>query len=613
VSFLLALAVLAADEPREILCLYDSAEKRSPDVCEIHLYAETVLNYLGLVAAYRNVNEPLPGDEEMKRYRGILTWFSDSRMKKSRAYWKWIARQPAAGRKVVILGNLGATDDVPVDVINDGLRPLGLTYQAKETGNPAVLEIVKKSRMVEFERTVAGELRWFFQLKADPDSEVFLKVRRTDLDDSESDLAVVGPNGGFSYVTVHYDPYVDRDQWRLDPFAFLSKAFGVERLPRPDFTTAAGRRICFVSIDGDGIANRVQPGPKVGRFSGELVRDEFLKKIDLPVTASVIAADLDAHAELAKSIFSLPNVEVGAHGYYHPTIWKEQKLAYPGTFDLRREVIGAVRRIEEVSPKPVKAYLWTGDCMPPPEAVAMCDSLGLANINGSDPGRYQNYEFLANLRSPSLLNGESRQFNARSMSENHFTDLWTHNFFAYRNLLSAFRRTDAPYRVTPIHVYFHFYLVEQPAGEAALREIFDWVLRQEIHPMTASEYVSWLRGFFSTRFEDLGNGSWRVRDYGACRTIRFDATESSIDLARSKNVLGFRRVGTTLYVHLDGADEAILALGTAPSDRPYLMHSNGVWKDGRIVAQTAASATFMTPAGPVEKKGKGHEMEVEFR
>jgi hypothetical protein len=610
------------EERRHVLCLYDSTEERTPRACETHYYVETVLNHLGLLPVYRDVNNPLLADEEMSRFRGVFCWFMDGRLKKGRDYWLWLARQARAGRKVVLFGSLGATTGIPRDIINEGLRPLGLTYHAQETENLAVLKVVHKDPRVEFERTLDRELRWYVHVTADPDHEVLLRVRRTDRPGSESDLVTLGPSGGFAWLPVHYDPRVDRDQWRIDPFRFLSRAFGVERAPRPDLTTAMGRRIFFASIDGDGLGNGVQPGPKVGRLCGEVVRDDFIKAIDLPVTASAIAADLDEYPELvplARSIFELPNVEVAAHGYYHPISWRRKtfpKGREHRPFSLEKEIAGAVRRIGEVTSKPVKIYLWTGACDPPGEAVEQCDRLGIANLNGSDPGRMQNFESLANLRSPTILNEGRVQFNARSMSENHFTDLWTRNFFAYRNVLGTYRRTDSPVRVTPVHVYFHYYLVEQPGGEAALREVYDWVRRQETFPMFASEYVDWVRGFYSARWESVAGPeagrAWKVRDYGACRTVRFDGTREHVDLARSKNVLGYRHFqDTTLYVHLEAGDEAVIALTPEPvPGATYLVEANGFPRDGRIVARSAAAATFMTPAGPVARASSGHELEI---
>jgi hypothetical protein len=343
------------------------------------------------------------------------------------------------------------------------------------------------------------------------------------------------------------------------------------------------------------------------------VRDDFLKRYDLPATASVIAADLDEHADLARSILRLPNVEAAAHGYYHPISWRKQTLAYPGPFSLEREVTGAVKRVEEVVGKPVKTYLWTGDCDPPDEAIAMLDALGVANLNGSDPGRYQNFETLAILRPPTLHRGDRLQFNAQSMSENHFTDLWTRNFFAYRNAVGSYEKTAHPRRITPIHVYYHYYVVEQPAGEAALRTIYDWVQRQEIYPMTASEYVDWVRGFYSARLSRGANGTWTVRNYGACRTLRFDDTGAAVDLRASRNVLGFRREERRLFVHLEAGDEAVIALASDPPRGTYLIDANGDWRGGKISSRAPASATFMTPAGPRTLSSSSHEMAVDLR
>jgi hypothetical protein len=612
----LALCLLgspAGEEKRDVLCLYNSREDRSTRASEIQLYAEVVLNYLGLVATYRDVHDGLPDDAEMERYRGILVWFTEGRVRRTRDCWRWIARQAEAGRKVVLVGNLGATYATPPDVINEGLRPLGLTYRGLEVENPALIEIVRKEPLVEFERTLDRELGWYVCMKAAPPCRVHLRARRRDVPDSESDLVVTGPWGGFAWIHVHYDPRVNRDQWRINPFAFLAEAFGVERIPKMDLATAMGHRIFFASVDGDGLGNRVQPGPKTGRFSGEIVRDDFIRRIDLPITVSVIAADLEEHGELARSILSLPNVEPAAHGYYHPVSWPRRKLSYPGPFSLDLEVTEAVRRIERAAGKPVRAYLWTGDCEVPEEAIARCDALGIAHMNGPDQGRPQNHTSLTNLRAATLRRGSRVQFNHRGGSENQFTDLWTRNFFAYRNVLWSYERTETPYRVTPIHVYFHFYVVEQPGGEAALREIYDWVRRQEIFPMTVSEYVAWVRGFFSARLERIGDRTWRIRNYGACRTVRFDDESAEVDLSRSRNVLGFVRSGSTLYVHLAAAEEAVVALGRAPPGATWLVEANGDWRDGRIVARTAARATFMTPRGRVTLRAEGHEMPVDLR
>lgn len=607
-------------ESREVLCLYDSTERDDVANCEIHLYAEVALNYLGLLATYHDVNAPLPGPEAMRRYRGIVTWFTDRTMKKPLEYWSWLGAQVTAGRKVVIIGELGATTEVPPEFINEALQPMGLTYHGGETDDLSVIEVIEKHPMIEFERSIDRELRGYIRMTARPGSEVFLKARLKNKKDSDTDLLVVTRQGGFSWIGHHYDPRVLRDQWRLDPYVFFAKAFGLDDGPKLDLATAMGRRIFFTSIDGDGMSNRVQPGPKTGRMAGEVVRDDFIKKYDLPVTASVIAGDLEESPDLiplAKSILSLPNVEVAAHGFYHPINWTEKifpagREKHP--FDLEKEVVGAVRAIQGLTPKPVKIYLWTGDCDPPPEAIDMLDRLGIANMNGFRAhGRAQNYEALTNLR-PTMAPRNGRiQYNSRATSENNLTELWSKNFFAVRNLILSYQRSGAPRRIHPIHIYFHYYVVEQPAGEAALQEIYDWALTQQIYPMTAAEYVAWVKGFASGRIERLGPGSWRIRNYGACRTLRFDDRRESVDLSRSSNVVGFRQDGSTLYVHLGPGDEARVTLGRCPADATYVMESNGQWDGRRIEARTAVEATFMTPRGVVRRKGAEHVLEVDLK
>jgi polysaccharide biosynthesis protein PelA len=277
-------------------------------------------------------------------------------------------------------------------------------------------------------------------------------------------------------------------------------------------------------------------------------------------------------------------------------------------------VLGAVKRIAALQPKPVRTYLWTGNCDPPAEALAMCDQIGIANMNGANAGQHKNYESLTNMRSVAQRIGGHLHFNARSQSENNYTALWTRNYYKFRDVIASYELMEKPYRLAPIHLYFHYYLVEQPGGDRALQEIYDWIQAREIYPMTASEYVAWVRGFYAAKVDKVARGTWRVRDYGACRTVRFDDTQRFVDIGRSTNVLGFRRDGNTLYVHLAEGVEAIVALTRSLPKETYLIEANGDWRDGRIVAKAPARATFSTREGPVSVgRGDAHEAEVDIR
>jgi len=144
----------------------------------------------------------------------------------------------------------------------------------------------------------------------------------------------------------------------------------------------------------------------------------------------------------------------------------------------------------------------------------------------------------------------------------------------------------------------------------ALREILEWVRRQEVFPMTASEYVRWVADFQGVRLFREGPGRWKIRDYGACRTLRFDHPASGVDLERSRNVLGFRRDRERLFVHLGPGPEALVVLGDAEPARPYVVDANGFPEQGRITSHSAAAARVWTPRGVEELRSEDRVLEL---
>jgi len=600
VNWLLLLAVLQV-EPREVLCLYDSAESAEPAETRIHRFAEVILNHLGLIARYHDIRKALPETAA----RGILTWFSRDDVPRPAEYWNWIGR---AEIPVVVLGRWGTP---PSDEMNRALARWGLENLGQESWNRALLEPVHVDPLAEFERTIEGELPSYIHIRSSTANRVFLRVRRIDLPESESDLVVLGSWGGFAWDPIHEDSVLDRHQWRIDPFRFFSSAFGVEEVPRPDLTTAMGRRILFVHIDGDGLINPVRAGKYAGRLAGEIVRDEFLRAYDLPATASIIGRHVEGAEALVRSLLDLPNVEVAAHGFDHPIDWRKGTLSYPGTFSLEREIDQAVRTLNQHTSKPVSVYLWSGVRNPDSSALAACERLGLRNLNGGDSfldGFHPSYSHLQPVTVP---RGSFLQFNNRASSENQYTDRWTRNFHAFRNVLTTFERTERPIRILPVNLYYHYYVVDHPAGERALREIYEWLLRQDLFPMTASEYVAWVRGFLQARIEKVGKRTWKVSEYGSCSTIRWDATDEVPDLEKSRNVIGFRKTDERLYVHLGEGREATIVLARELPRTSYLIESNGHWRNGRIESRTAAFARFGTADGERVFRGGEHRLQVD--
>src|SRR5262245_25927146 len=130
--------------------------------------------------------------------------------------------------------------------------------------------------------------------------------------------------------------------------------------------------------------------------------------------------------------------------------------------------------------------------------------------------------------------------------------------------------------------------------------------------MTVSEYDSWVRGFLSGHIERRDERTWSIRNYGACRTVRFDDMPDNVDVANSSNVLGYCHEGSTLYVHLARGEEATIVLG-GPAAGLYLIDANGEWEDSILRAQTGVDAQFMTPGGRIHVRTLDHEAKVDVK
>ena len=216
-----------------------------------------------------------------------------------------------------------------------------------------------------------------------------------------------------------FDPYItftaspDDTLSLFDPFKFLSKIWPADDFPVPDPTTRDGLRAFFSHIDGDGFASL--SNLKRDMTCAAVVRDEILKSYPLPVTVSIVEANTRAvevglevkdkplYEEQAREIFALPNVQAASHSYSHPYSWIKDDPDSVGLYatenlilhgsenyaaiDYEREIAGSTSYIErELLPdgKKVEIMLWSGNCRPPAEALAIVRRMGIENMNGGD-------------------------------------------------------------------------------------------------------------------------------------------------------------------------------------------------------------------------------------
>lgn len=638
-AFLLLFALFspayAEEQPfnRHILALYDSHEDPWPERTLIHEYAEVILNHLGLIVDYHDIAESLPTDDQMNKYRGIISWFQDDNMTYPSQYLKWLRKQIDSGKKAVILGNLGAYSDrlgnyLDYNEVNDALSVFGVSFLHQETDNPFVIDVVyKDAEMVEFERPLDMEITFYSRIQQDTESvKPYLVLQRTDIAESESVVVFTAPAGAVAISPYVY--YLNQEnyktQWRINPFRFFKEGFQLEFAPVPDISTLNGRRIVFSHIDGDGFISASLT--EQGKLCGQVVIDEILKKYYFPVSASAVIGEIviakdkpwihDVEKEIIepfRDMYKLPNIEPAAHGYTHPLHWDKQitAIVIPGysikiseenqnaiedteyeslTMEMgiievsaqemfQKEIIDALEYVNttllDADHPPAKLMFWTGNCMPDPAALQLCEDNNIANINAGDPvfdEEYNSYTFLCAIR---RCRPDVWQFYTAACNENIYTNLWSGPFYGFREVVETFKRTESPVRIKPANIYYHFYSGERHASLEALRTAYDFVIEQQYAPIFTSHYLKIARDWFETDMTVLEpNTGYRITNNGSCRTVRFDECGLFPDFSRSSGVIGYTHYQGSLYVHLDGSGTADVWLTKNSSDDHIFVHQS---------------------------------------
>ncbi|RJQ56064.1 MAG: polysaccharide deacetylase [Desulfobacteraceae bacterium] len=598
--------------PRKVLVLFDSQNDQSARANIIFENAQVVLNHFGLLTEYRDIQiRPLPDDSEMTEYTGVITAFFANIEDCREEYLTWLIRQIRAARKIVILGKLGVRlDSKHPDRINRLIREVykGLKFEFQDdfTIRQPILRYVRKDPDgVEFERPYPRFPGIYEKIAlADPSARVYLSIQRTDAGDSTSPMIFTHSAGGYAHENYIYwqDPATFRRQWYLNPFLFFREALAVPSVPVPDPTTLNGMRVAFSHIDGDGFS-----GPsRIGKDQrcAEVIRDRILKAYLFPVTVSVIVGEIAPGGlgnpdlvKAARDIFALPNVEPASHSYSHPFYWNsgdpreaerydhQYGIPIPGyIYDSRMEIDFSMEFVSTYlsSPqKPCRVFLWSGNCIPTEEDISRCDAKNYLNMNGGDTmidGFYNSYTSVA----PYYRKVGSRtQIFTGQANENILTNLWSGPYYGYRSIITTMERTDAPMRLSPIDIYYHFYSGEYPSSLKALQEVYEWVLQQDIAPVFTSRYIEMVHGFLTAKIFRAGPMTYIVRDYGSCLTFRMDEEGSRLDLTRSVNVLGCLQDPRGLYISLvPGRNEAILVFqdasaGKGVESRPAIRRASG--------------------------------------
>jgi hypothetical protein len=614
----------AREVDRRILAMYDGLEY--PDIVQnpLHDRVEIILNHLGQVVEYWDIQNGLPEPEHMEEFRGIVTWFQKPVMRDPAVYAQWLRRQIADGRKVVILGNYGALYDerneLPAEGVKEAFNAMGLRYWDLKVQTGKSQKVAFKSPdLMDFEAPINLKEMTPFTTKitsSNDRNKVYLSIEDPIV--GKMDAVVVTPTGGIALDGSAFKEGVkgkewisnlrevvkgggDRDIaenepmgfWRINPFRFFSEALGLQGIPLPDVTTLNGLRIYYSHIDGDGLTGISLIDRK--SYSSEYVRDVILKAYPLPVTASVISKDIEEKGypyynrpyEVARSIFALENIEGATHSYSHPYDWRggDMDATYADNqwrwetlpVDYERELYASVRFIERnllPENKKLEIFLWSGRCNPDERALSWVARMGIKNMNWGDPiydSKYPSYSKLAPLAT--YING-FWQYHTSGANDFIYTKGWTRDFHNMGKLVDHFEHTESPMRILPINIYIHFYIGDRQEGLDGLKVAYDYCMDNKIAPLFTSEYVAIVEDFIGLRTYELRDGAYLVRHNGALRTIRFDNDKLYPDLRKSEGVLGYLNYQNSTYVHLSEGNESTIFMSSEQPGEVYLRYGS---------------------------------------
>lgn len=638
---------VGADEwervPRRILAFYDSTEGQASDDNDVQETLALPLWHLGQRVDFQDAAAPaLPDATAMEPYRGLIVYTHQLECRP--ALRRFVIDQVTAGRRLLLLTALspdqGEGKKPPCEeadeVVNELMGRLGLVTSSAFTHEGA--EGRTRFKHVEaswfgFERPVPTGNAPFYELtrSTGEGNRSLLSVWIEGLEGSVADLVVLGPFG--AYAVEEYlcgvPPGGSEARWGVDPFRFLEAVFGLEGLPRLDPNVLGGRRVLLAHVDGDAFNSYSYDRPS--QICGKILLDEVLadpEYQDIPHTVSLISAEIDPESghmepesrEAARAIFALEHVEAASHAFTHPMDWREGTLAFedvelggePYRFDRVKETVGSLEAIAALAPKdrPPRVMLWSGSCNPDEATLALLEERGYLNMNGGDPRLDEAQPSWTGVAPPVFWVGGRARFSSGAANDYLLTDEWTPPFTGFSNIVETFRRTANPRPVTPVDVYYHFYIVEREVALASLKRVLNWCQR---HPagfarLFVSEYLEMMKDLLGAELFRAGD-RFKVWTAGRLRTVRFDATTRVPDLASARGVLGYAQRWGSLYVHLDQATEHEFRLVDAPPARgaglrPHLRESSRPLaavplRDGELFAfeGSGPAATTLVLAG----------------
>lgn len=246
-------------------------------------------------------------------------------------------------------------------------------------------------------------------------------------------------------------------------------------------------------------------------------------------------------------------------------------------FDVAAETGGAIGSIAELAPpgRAPQLFVWGGNAMPFPKAIAATRDAGAWNIGGGGGLAPDTMPSLANLWPLGLETSGGLQVYDALSGDALYTNFWSGNLAGFQALAQTLERTESPRRLKPFHLAFAARSAVGFASRESVLLHLDTARRGEIAPVPAARFAEAVEGFQQFRAIGDGDRAWRIADRGGLQTLRFDnAAGLALDLAASSGVIGARRRDASLYVALDPST-AVPRITLAESGDPAGMVAAG--------------------------------------
>lgn len=639
--------------PRRILVVLEAKQSESgkdQDLMETepHRFLGILFAHLGLSYEFVDLNkQPLPDDILVGRYAGIVTWFLGGQ--DHAEFRPWIRRHVRAGMRVAMFGSLGFTPD------DETAKVLGIK-QVDATGLNELELVHADPDMTGFETDVAPSPSQLVPIRLSDEGlkqgKILVRLRDKARKNTIFDGAALTAWGGFVWTPYEIIEIRMNDQtnWVINPLKFLRATLQLPDVPVPDVTSEGGRRSLLIHIDGDGFPSKAEiksPWPDMKEaYGADIILRSFLEHYKFPTAMSIIESETSPMGrfpaistrleDIARKMMRLPFIEGASHSYTHPLVWgkeveKDLRKKYgkhdprrhdarpediddeEGThsitiegyeFGMNREIKGSIDYINSRLMPPgkrVKVMLWTGDCMPPFEALEATYQYGFFNMNGGDTLITERNNSWTMIASQSLRKGGVLQIHAPHQNENVYTNDWEGPFYGFERVVQTFKLTDTEYRFKPVNIYYHTYAGTKAGSIYGLKTAYDWAASRPLTHIYPSEYIQKVLDFEQTTLSrDVLSGDLWVRTGDHLRTLRQSGNLPFSKWAGSTGVVGVTQYAAAkgqpefdvTYLTL-GAGEVLLPAQPENAKYPYLAEANGTAGDfSRHVTANGSETRF---------------------